>query len=108
MMADPFVPLLTKFVGKCNDSTVVLFFAKVSWIFLRMKLTPVPLSAKRLGLYILKLLVDAGAASNSRNEISQSCFKTLTLLMNFRSAADGKSWNQMGHRFLRLKMLRVL
>ena len=108
MMADPFVLLLTEFFGKCNNSTVVLLSLRCLEFFLRMNLPSVPLFAKRLGPYILELLTDAGASSNSRNEISQACFKTLTLLMNFGSAADGKYWNQMGHHFLRLKILLVL
>ena len=54
-----------------------------------MNLPSVPLCAKMTGPYILKLPKDTGAESNSRNKISQACFKTLTLLMNFRSAADG-------------------
>ena len=43
-----------------------------------------------MGPYILNLLTDAGAKSNSRNEIIQACFKTLTLLMNFMISADRK------------------
>ena len=99
MMADPFVPLLTECVGKCNDSTVVLLSLRCLGFFLRMNLPSVPLCAKRLGPYILKLLTDAGAASNSRNEISQACFKTLTLLMNFGSAVDGKILESNGASF---------
>ena len=91
MMAYPFVPLLTKFVVKCNDITVVILLLRCPGFFLRMNLPSVPLCAKRLGLSMFKLLTYGGAVSNSRNEISQSCFKTLTLLMNFRIAADGKS-----------------
>ena len=90
MIADQFLPLLTEFVGKCNDSTVLLLSLRCLGFFLRINLPSVPLCAKRLGLYILKLLTDAGAASNSRNETYQACFKNLTLLMNFRSAADWK------------------
>ena len=90
-MADPFVLLLTEFVGKCKDSTVVLFSLWCLGFYPRMNFPSVPLCDKRLGLYILKLPADAVAASNSRNEIIQEFFKTLTLLMNFRSATDGKN-----------------
>ena len=64
-----------------------------------MTLPSVPFFAKRLGPYILKLLTDADAASNSRNEIIQACFKTLTLLMKFKSAADGKIQESNGALF---------
>ena len=64
-----------------------------------MNLPSVSVCAKRLGPYILKLLTDAGAASNSRNEIIQACFKTLTLLMNFKTAADGKILESNGASF---------
>ena len=43
-----------------------------------------------MGPYILNLLTDASAASSSINEMSQACFKTLTLLMNLRISADRK------------------
>ena len=55
-----------------------------------MNLLSVTLCAKSLGPYILKLLADSGAASNSRDEIIQACFKNITLLMIFRSASDGE------------------
>ena len=64
-----------------------------------MNLPSVPLCAKRLGTYILKLLTDSGAASNSINEISQACFKTIILLMNLRSAADKKILESNGVSF---------
>ena len=89
-MADLFVPLLTEFVGKWNDSTVVLLSLRCLGFFLRMNLPSVPCCAKRLDPFILKLLIYAGAESKSRNDINQELFKTLTLLMNFRSATDGK------------------
>ena len=86
-MVDPFVPLLTEFLGKFNDITVVLLYLRCLIFILQMNLPSVPLCAKSLGPYILKLLTDDGSASNSRNGIIQSCFKTLTLLMNFTIAA---------------------
>ena len=89
-MADPFVPILTEFVGKFNDSTVVLLSLRCLGFLPQINLPSVPLSAKSLGPYILKLLTDSGAASNSRNEISQACFKNLTLLMNFRISVNRK------------------
>ena len=90
MMADPFVPLLTELVGKFNDSTVVLLSLSCLVFFLQMDLPSVPLCTKRMGPYILKLLTYDGASSNSGNELSQACFKTITLLMNFGSSVDGK------------------
>ena len=72
MMVDPFLPLLTECFGKLNDSTVVLLSLRCIGFFPRMNLPSVPLCAKNLGPYILKLLTDAGASSNSRNEISQA------------------------------------
>ena len=77
MMADPFLPLLTEFVGKCKDSTIVLFLLRCLEFFIRMNLPSVPLCAKSLVPYILKLLADDDAASNSRNKITQACFKLL-------------------------------
>ena len=71
----------------------------MSWIFLQSNLTPVPPCDKRLGLYILKILTGDGAASNSRKEINQLCFKTLTTTMNFRSAVDGKILESNGALF---------
>ena len=64
-----------------------------------MNLPSVPLCAKSLGPYILKLLTEAGASSNSINEISRACFKTINLLMNFGSAADGKILQSNGASF---------
>ena len=107
MIADPFLPLLTEFVGKCNYSTVVILSLRCLGFFLLMNLPSVPLCAKRLGPYILKLLTYAGAKSNSRNEICQEWFKTLTLPMNFRSAADWEILELNGASFLRLKILLV-
>ena len=52
-----------------------------------------------MGPYILNLLKDAGAASNSRNEIIQALFKTLTLLMKFGSAVDRKILESNGVLF---------
>ena len=99
MMADIFVPSLTEFVGKCNDITVVLLLLRCLGFFLRMNLPSVSLCAKSMGMYILKLLPDAGDSYNSRNEISQVCLKTLTLLMKFGSAADGKILESNGALF---------
>ena len=64
-----------------------------------MNLPSVPICDKRLGPYILKILTEAGAASNSINQISQECFKNLTLLMNLTSAADGKILESNGASF---------
>ena len=72
MMADPFVPILTEFVGECNDSTVVILLISCFGFSLRINLPSVPLYAKILCPYILKLLIDDGASSNSRNGISQA------------------------------------
>ena len=52
-----------------------------------------------MGPYILNLLTDAGVEYNSRNEIIQACFKTLTLLMNFGSDADGEILESNGLLF---------
>ena len=71
MTEDPFAPLLTEFLEN-KKYHCCAFVAQVSWIFLRMDLLSVPLCEKRLGLYILKLLTYAGAASNSINDIIQS------------------------------------
>ena len=99
MIADPFVPSLTVFVVKYNDSTVVILLFRCLGCFLQMNLHSVPLCAKRLGPYILKLVTDDGASSNSINEIIQACFRTLTLLMNFRSATDSKILESNGASF---------
>ena len=64
-----------------------------------MSLPSVSLCAKRLGPYILKLLKNAGASSNSRNEIIQACFKNISLLINFESSADGKILESNGASF---------
>ena len=52
-----------------------------------------------MGLYILKLLTYSSAVSNSIHGVSQSCFKTITLLMNFRISADGKILESNGASF---------
>ena len=90
MISDPFVPLLNEFVGKCNDDIVVLSLLRCIGFFPRMNLPSVPLCAKSLGPYNLKLLTDSGDASNSKIDLSQACFRTVTLLVNFGSAVDGK------------------
>ena len=78
-MTDPFIPLLTVFFGKCNDSTIVLLLLRCLGVFPQTNLPSAPLCAERLDPYILKLLKDDGASSNPRNEIIQVW-----------SAADGK------------------
>ena len=99
MMADPFVPLLTEFVGKCNYSTVVILSLRCHGIFLRMTLPLVPLRAKSMGPYILKLLIYSGPSHKSRNEIIQALFKTPTLLMKFGSATDKEILESNGASF---------
>ena len=98
-MVDPFVLLLTNFVVECNNITVVLLSLKCIDFFLQMNLPSVPLCAKSLVPYILKLLTDSGAVFNSINEIIQARIKTLTLLMNFRGATDEKILESNGASF---------
>ena len=99
MMADPLVPLLTEFFIKFNNSTAVFLSLRCLGLFLRMTLPSVPLRDKRMGLYILKLLTNDSALSTSRNEISQACFKTLNIMMNFGSSPDGKILESNGASF---------
>ena len=76
-----------------------MFFSWVSWIFSSKKLPSVRLCEKSLGPYILKLLTDNDASYNSINDIIQSYFKTLNLLMNFGSAVDAKVLESNGSYF---------
>ena len=70
IMAYRFVTLLTNMVGECNNSTVVILLLRFLVMFLCINLLSVTLCAKRMGPYILKLLTDAVALSNLRNDIS--------------------------------------
>ena len=63
---------------------------------------------QKAGSVYLKLLTYAGASSNSRNEITQACFKLLLSWWTWGVPQTGKYCNQTRHRFLRIKMLLAL
>ena len=80
MMADPFVRILTECVRYSSDNNIILLSMKSLHFLLQLNLPSIPEYKKQLGKYTLRLLITTGA-SNFKHEITQSCFKMLTLLI---------------------------
>jgi len=82
MMADPYVPMLTRCVRDCNDTKVILLSLKCLAFLLKMDLPSVQRNSEMLGTYVLKLLTESGSVGDTKNEIIQNCFRSLTLLLS--------------------------
>jgi U3 small nucleolar RNA-associated protein 20 len=81
-LADPFVPLLTACVCASRETDVVLLSLRSLGLFLSLDLPSKNACAAALGSKTLDLLSSAGVGSNQNSDLSQACFKMLTLLMN--------------------------
>ena len=82
MMADPYVPMLTRCVRDCNDNNVILLSLKCLGFLLKMDLPSVKRNAEMLSTFVLKLLTESGSVGDTKNEIIQNCFRSLTLLLS--------------------------
>ena len=81
IMVDPFIPLLTSCVCDCTNNDVVLLSLRCLCILMRKDLPSVKLCSRQLGHKVLDILSSAGAIGNLHQELTQTCFKTLTLLI---------------------------
>ena len=88
MMADPYVPMLTRCVRDCNDNKVILLSLKCLAFLLKMDLPSVEGNAEKLGTFILKLLTESGSVGDTKNEINQNCFRSLTLLLSLSNKKE--------------------
>lgn len=80
-MVDPFIPLLTSCVCDCRNNDVILFSLRCLCILMRKDLPSVEHCSKKLGEKVLDILSSAGAISNLQEELTQACFKTISLLI---------------------------
>lgn len=99
-MVDPFIPLLTSCVCDCRNNDVILLSLRCLCILMRKDLPSVYHCSTQLGLKVLDILSSAGAIANLHQELTQACFKTLSLLIltdqdNLREH-DGKSQKNSG------------
>jgi U3 small nucleolar RNA-associated protein 20 len=78
-MSDPFVRILFQCVKYSKDNTAVLLSLKCLHVLLRLDLPSVPKYRAELAKCILKIL--SSMSCNTQNEMVQSGFKTLTLLL---------------------------
>jgi len=79
MMSDPFVKILTQCVKYSKDTNAVLLSLKCLQVLLRLDLPSVPKYRGDLAKSILQIL--SSMSCNTQNEMVQSSFKTLTLLL---------------------------
>jgi len=98
MMADPYVPMLTRCVRDCNDNKVVLLSLKCLGFLLKMDLPSVEVNAEKLGTYVLKLLTESGSVGDTKNEINQNCFRSLTLLLSISRKNDEDSRSPLNEK----------
>lgn len=81
-LIDPFVPLLTSCVCECRETDVVLLSLRCLGLFMFRDLPSKARCSAALGSKTLEMLGSSGAGSNQNDELTQSCFKMLTLLIN--------------------------
>ena len=85
-MVEPFVGILTDCVRYSKDTNTVILSLKCLQYLLRLDLASISTYRKKLGEYTLHQLSNCGLAS-TQNELAQSCFKALTLLLTDRCNA---------------------
>jgi len=78
-MSDPFVRILSQCVKYSKDNSAVLLSLKCLHVLLRLDLPSIPKYRTELAKCILKIL--SSMSCNTQNEMVQSGFKTLTLLL---------------------------
>ena len=88
---DPFVPLLTACVCASRETEIILLSLRCLGLFLYLDLPSKEKCNAALGSKTLELLSSSGVGSNEDNEISQTCFKMLTILMNIDRSQSGSS-----------------
>lgn len=79
-MTDPFVKILYTFVKDSKDDNAVLLSLKCLQVLLRLDLPSVRTYSGLLADCILKII--SKLSCNTQNEMVQSCFKILTLLLS--------------------------
>lgn len=85
-MTDPLVKVLYIFVKKSKDDNAVLLSLKCLQVLLRLDLPSVPKYRGHLAECILKII--SKMSCNTRNEMVQSSFKILTLLLSNDNAIE--------------------
>jgi U3 small nucleolar RNA-associated protein 20 len=90
-MLDPFIPMLTTCVCGCRNNEVILLSLRCLGVLLRMDLPSVQDFSATLGTETLDILTSCGNVSNLHQEITQGCFKTLTLLISLDAVQSNKS-----------------
>jgi U3 small nucleolar RNA-associated protein 20 len=88
-MLDPFIPMLSACVCGCRNNDVVLLGLRCLGVLLRLKLPSAGSYSSVLGAKTLDILTSSGNLSNLNQELTQVCFKTLTLLINLDAAQSG-------------------
>jgi U3 small nucleolar RNA-associated protein 20 len=88
---DPFVPLLTACVCASRETDIVLLSLRCLGLFLYLDLPSKEKCNSALSSKTLELLSSAGVGSNGENELSQACFKMLTVLMNIDQSQSKSS-----------------
>ena len=89
-MLDPFIPMLTTCVCECRSNDVILLSLRCLGILLRLNLPSMQAFSSTLGAKTLDILASSGNLSNLNQELTQACFKTLTLLINLDSVQADK------------------
>jgi U3 small nucleolar RNA-associated protein 20 len=89
-MLDPFIPMLTTCVCECRNNDVILLSLRCLGVLLRLKLPSVQNFSTTLGAKTLDILTSSGNLSNLNQELTQACFKTLTLVINLDAVQADK------------------
>jgi len=80
--ADPFVPMLTYCITKCDNNEIFLLSLKLLGHLLYWDLLSMKQYQRKLASNVLKLLALSGEVLNSKHEVTHGCFKALTLLFD--------------------------
>jgi U3 small nucleolar RNA-associated protein 20 len=81
-MVDPFIPLLTTCLCASKDDDVILLSIRCLVLLLRMPLPSVERCSTDVGAKVMDILTLSGSLTNLNQELTQSCFKVLTLLIS--------------------------
>ncbi|CAN0258725.1 unnamed protein product [Ectocarpus sp. 6 AP-2014] len=96
-MADPFVPLLTRCIGKNPHTPVVLLSLKSLGYLLHWDLPSMKRCAPLVGRHVLARLV-RGGVGGIRGEMGQACFKALSMLFKSQVQVFGVPGEEAGRR----------